>query len=265
LWTPTAGNGYIDGKNLYFTYFIPNEMDPTGLTIQHCCNTSGGYNTYYDTIQCCENATVVDKQTISVVNRSGGARTGLMGGHIDLVIPGLGLVGYYGVPDTGNGSGGIGMGLTGYINIGYIDFFYGKTRRPKYIIGPGVVYGGLTYPGQLSTICQITACPSQIEQMKAAAQSIKANPGSFLLAGNNCSTNACKILGAGGIMSGGISGIDNPQNLQDQLTTGYNAKCFTGFTQMGGDGTATVIPYGPAPDGTPPSGNDPGGSYNGGP
>jgi hypothetical protein len=61
-------------------------------------------------------------------------------------------------------------------------------------------------------------------------------------------------------MKSGISGIDNPQHLQDQLTTGYSANCFTGYTQLDNAGNVTIIQSGGAPPGTPAPGAGGGGS-----
>jgi len=170
-----------------------------------------------------------------------------------MALPGSGLIGYYGYGGNGGSYNGVGMGLTGHLNWGYNDWLNGPTARPQYVNGPA---GGV-----LSTICQVMVCPSQIAQMNAAAQAMQANPGTFNMLGGNCSTHACSILGAGGVMQSGISGINNPQNLQDQLVSGYNANCFTGYTQMDNAGNVTITQAGAAPVGTPTPGAG-GGGYS---
>ena len=80
----------------------------------------------------------------------------------------------------------------------------------------------------LSTICELKVCPADASAMSGEAGNINADPGRFRLVGRNCSTMGCQILGAGGVLPGGISGIDNPQNLIDQLQAS-GATCYTGY------------------------------------
>ncbi|HWA27857.1 MAG TPA: RHS repeat-associated core domain-containing protein [Lacunisphaera sp.] len=236
------------GVNLYDMVgnALTGWIDPVGLKMQSCCGIS-----YDDATQCCEGDKVVDKVSIFVINRSGGKRTGLKGGHIDMAIPGVGMVGYYGYGNRGSGNRS-GMGLTGNLNTTPDDWLNGPTARIPYLVGPGVTLpSGDKIPGVLSTICKVEVCPSQVEKMKAYIPSLKASPGKFNIAGNNCATNACRILGSADILSGRIAGIDNPEHLQDQLTKEYGAKCFTGYTSMDRDGNVEITKEGPAPAGTP--------------
>jgi RHS repeat-associated protein len=262
MWVPSAGGGYINGSSLYAAYFVANALDPSGLATQTCCDSSGNKVTYDDVTHCCENGVVVEKQSVFVVNRSGGARTGTTEGHIDMALPGSGLVGYFGFGNGGSANG-IGMGMTGNLNVTPNDWVTGPTARPQYIVGAGVTLpDGRTIPGVLSTICEVKVCPADVAKMNAEVAKLKAKPGTFNIAGNNCATNGCSILGAGGVMPGGISGIDNPQNLLDQLRTQYNANCFVGYTAMDAAGNVQITNAGPAPTGTPPAGVGGGGSSN---
>jgi hypothetical protein len=114
---PTRGFGLslnalnINGANTYqFVESNPvNAVDPWGLAAQ---------------------------LYIYVVDRSGGQNTGLTGGHIDMVIPGQGVVGYYGViPPGANWNQAHGLGIPGYWNHSYKQF-HGPLGRPMYINPP---------------------------------------------------------------------------------------------------------------------------------
>lgn len=154
-------------------------LDPLGLQGEACCN-----GVRYDPeTHCCENNVVVAKQSVYVINRSGGARTGWRGGHIDMALPGSGLVGFFG---TGNGgrSNGIGMGMDGQFNNNIDEWINGPAARPPYVVGEGQDFttaDGRTVhvPGLLSTICEIKVCPDQVKKMGTEAGSVDATPGTF--------------------------------------------------------------------------------------
>jgi hypothetical protein len=99
----------------------------------------------------------------------------------------------------------------------------------------------------LSTICEVKVCPSAVESMKRRIQEINQNPGKFKIAGGNCSTKGCSILGTGGVTDGKIDGIDNPQQLLDQLQKEEGAKCYNGHTFLNEDNEFSVQESGPAP------------------
>ncbi len=267
---------YPDGPITYGSYFCNSETDPEGLCggppsrvkcgnneydprgRQACCwkysfrpgsrgsriQVVESAQLYTPATQCCVDGVVETKsQTVYIVNRSGGQRTGPMGGHIDLVIPGSGMVGYFGGPNGGSGNG-YGIGMAGNLNITYADWTTGFTKRPEYTLGN-------SRGGVLSTICELKRCPSQIASMNTAVAALNASPGYFNLTGNNCADNGCRLLGAGGVMVDGISGINNPENLLDQLQSGWQAACYTGYTAMTPAGVVTVTRTGPTPVASP--------------
>jgi hypothetical protein len=166
------------------------------------------------------------------INRSGGVRTDKIGGHIDLVLPKIGLVGFFGNQfDPNDGSGrSIGFDIPGVFKIGeeWLDQII--TPREGYVLPP--VDPEKTLPrfrNPISTICEIDISPSASDKMVEKAKDIDKNPGRFRIIGGNCATRASEILGAGDIMKEGISGIDNPQNLIDQLQEQYDAVCYKGY------------------------------------
>jgi hypothetical protein len=253
---PLGTDSTGQGPNLY-VYAVSDpthNVDPSGLKAALC-----GATPYDDEEQCCTVytnpcglsggfGTLVNKVIVYVINRSGGGRTGTMEGHIDLGVPGSGMVGFYGIPGGGGAFAGSGMGLTGHLNQTPDDWNDGPTKRPDYITG---VAGGV-----LSTICEIKVCPEDVAKMNDEIKKLKAKPPTFNILGGNCSTRGCGILGAGGVMPGGIPGLDNPQNLLDELVKKYHAKCYNGFTKLNPDGSVSTTPTGPAPGPAPPGSSD---------
>jgi len=205
--------------------------------------------------KCCENGKEVEKVSVYVVNRGSpinqqAPSAGLpqwSGGHIDLVIPGcgVGMVGFYGNQAGGQGaSAATFSGIPGTMNIGLADW----TRSPieggriNYLAPEGGLMvntpnGPVRVPGLRSYICEIKVCPADAKKMCQRAQQLRSSPGSFRMLGRNCSTIGCDILNAGGAGPGGISGIDNPQSLQNQVES---SNCFYGYTALGPDGQISV-------------------------
>ena len=170
-----------------------------------------------DTEKCCENGVMVDKVTVYVVNRDA-TNSNDADSHLDLVLPNVGLVGYFG--GRGGYCGKIGFGMPGHLNIGD-DWCSGDTAREQYL------------RAHKSYICEIKVCPSAAKKMEKMAKSIHNDGGTFNYIGHNCSTVGCQILSAGDSQLNGISGIDSPQNLINQLKKRYGATCYTGYTYAG--------------------------------
>lgn len=176
-----------------------------------------------------------------------------MGGHIDLVIPGCGsgLIGFFGDqtgvrlpddPDLPPGNGGYARpgtlqggltGIPGVVNIEGSDWNGWQTyegqlagRRP-YREDPNLRDSAGRRVNPSSWIAELKVCPKDAEKMCQEAYSMRASPPSFRMAGGNCSSRACQILQAGGVMTGGIGSVDNPQNLMDQLPSVNESWGFT--------------------------------------
>ncbi|NLF33081.1 MAG: hypothetical protein GX591_19625 [Planctomycetes bacterium] len=255
---PDSPAQYGDGMSLYeYVRSRPTRfVDPFGLQSlgagddlgrrlfggepeKLCCG-----NALYDPKeQCCEEETVVNKVPVFAVNRGGPnqqpSRPGLprwTGGHIDLVIPGCGMVGFYGGGDGGGSGQRCGCGLEGYFLNTPQEWFQGVgpnlPGRPHYGVGPGVTLpDGSTIPGVLSRICMLKVCPADAKKMCDRFAELRTNPGEFNIIGRNCSTIASQIVGAGGIGSGHIPGIDNPLALM-QMFEDSGAQCFNGYTSL---------------------------------
>ncbi len=184
---------------------------------------------------------------IYVVDRSGGVNTGLTGGHIDMVLPGQGVVGFYGRIPHGAGSGQQdGWNIPGFWNHTYQQF---ERNRPRYINPPrGAGCPHSSDSGYKSTIAAIRVAPAQLQEMLQKLNSLEQHPGTFNIATNNCAENACKVLNAGGLNPDPWYdfGFDNPQGLIDQLQQG-GATVFTGYTVENVNGQVTIIPAGQPP------------------
>ncbi len=177
--------------------------------------------------------------SVYVVDRSAGRNTGFTGGHIDMVIPGVGVVGYYGTIPPGAGwAQAHGLGIPGFWNDSYNDF---QGSRPMYVNPPGT-------GGYLSTIVKVPVTPEQLKRMRGELKELEAHPGNFNIITNNCAENALKVLSAGGIDPNPWYhfGFDNPQDLVDQLNQ-EGDKEFNGYTVENPSGSVTIIPVLPAP------------------
>ena len=250
-WIQRDPIGYQDGPNIYI-YAASNGvrfLDPSGLqydpnalaliagdpplTMGNPASPSVGEMNK----PCCEHGKSVPRVPVYVINRSGGVRTGITGGHIDMAISGVGLFGFYGYGPGPSGNR-FGIDFHGYWNDTYAKFERNGLGRPDYVDGRA---------GELSTICVVMVCPSQVKKMARELHSLEKHPGLFNILGNNCSTHACEVLGAGGILERGIPGLDTPQNMQDALVRRYGARCFNGYTQLSPSNRLTIIRAGKAP------------------
>ncbi len=268
--------GFVDGMNLYeYVRSVPVRfVDPLGLmtsreselvdileddllwpddaedelideievSLLGCC----GGKPFDPERQCCEKGKVVSKVNLYVINRSGGERTGWNEGHIDMILPGCGMVGFFGTDNWMFFMNHCGFMMDGILNNTPEEWIGGPALRPHYCSFEHPVYGQkedgtiVEIPAALSTICEVSVCPSDAKRIRDEANRIDQLPGMFNLGGRNCSTMAARILGAGGILRRGIGGIDNPQNLIDQLVSNHGARCGIGYTGIHDDGTAGI-------------------------
>ena len=209
--------GYVDGFGLYGGYFAERfALDPSGLSAEGddygCC---GGSSIDTET-QCCENDQIVDKISVFVINRDIEGKS-LVAGHIDLVIPGLGLIGFFGTPDQHSAQGDeIGQNWQGWL---YHNHRAWEKHRPDYV------------KDHLSLICELKVCPTDAKKMKEKALKIKFNPPRFKIFEGNCATRGCSILGAGNSFPDQIPGIDSPVILIDMVKK-RGGKCFLGYSRI---------------------------------
>ena len=232
-WINQDPAGYINGANSYqFVESNPvGNVDPWGL--------SAIYDETIANASLPSPAGGAATMSIYVVDRSGGENTGFAGGHIDMVIPGVGVVGYYGTIPPGAGwAQAHGLGVPGFWNDSYKDF---QGSRPTYVDAPGA-------GGYLGTVVKVPVTPEQLKRMRGELKNLEAHPGAFNITTNNCAENALKVLGAGGIDPNPWyhSGFENPQDLVDQLKQ-EGDKEFNGYTVENPSGSVTIVPVLPAP------------------
>ncbi len=223
-------------------------IDATGLDAtssgnwysEGTCCTPDGQKTAFNTVtHCCENGAVVRKTFIYVINRTN-AWNGLNlsnpmdNGHIDIGIPGMGMVGYYGA-ENGIGLNDVGIARTGVLNMTQTDWMDGPTQRPQYVTGESYDLGGGagTVSNDKSIVCRLWVCPAQITQMKKQISKIQRDPGVFNIAGNNCTSAACNILGSGGVpLNNIVPSFAWPSLLLQTLIQDQGASCQLAHTSV---------------------------------
>ena len=167
--------------------------------------------------KCCENGIEVDKVKIYVINRDL-SNEKRFGGHIDLILPEMGLIGYYPEDSTTSTS----------------SLVFGSNNKGRLYVGDSWNGYGHTvdFSSKKALICELWVCPEDARKMEKHAREIQNDPGIYTAAGGNCATVGCTILSKGGVMNGEISSIDNPRNLIDELRNNYGATCRKGYTYI---------------------------------
>ncbi len=70
---------------------------------------------------------------------------------------------------------------------------------------------------------------------------MRKKPPVFSIDGNNCSTRACDLLHAAGIVKEKhMPGLDTPNNLNEILASRYGGRCYFGYTEVDRGGHAKV-------------------------
>lgn len=186
------------------------------------------------------------EETIGLVVRGKNSPShdpGVMEQHADCILADGSPVGFFG--DTGAASSGrsgsgswnsTGMNMRGVV----YDYPLFKIHRPFYIdLAAAKKYS------VKSTVLVITVTKAQASLFKDYWNKLKANPGSFYLLGHNCSTHASDAFIYAGVITGGIPGLDTPNNLYKQLVTSFTKTAshsgFLGFTPRSGGGYEVVV------------------------
>ncbi|HAO32055.1 MAG TPA: hypothetical protein DCQ84_03750 [Candidatus Competibacteraceae bacterium] len=163
--------------------------------------------------------------------------------HADCILADGSPVGFFGEAGAGSsgrsGSGSwnsTGMNMKGVV----YDYPLFKIHRPFYV--------GMAEAKRYSvksTVLVITVSKAQALLFKDYWNKLKANPGSFYLLGHNCSTHASDAFIYAGIITGGIPGLDTPNNLYKQLVTSFTQTVshsgFLGFTPKAADGYEVAV------------------------
>ncbi len=129
---PPAGFGIHGGEGIVYRHGVPfpNNNNTSDTNARGYFGPQSELNA-----PCCQGGKIVPKVPVYVINRSGGVRTGLTGGHIDTYIPGIGLFGFYGSPP---GPSGNTVEIV-YQGIWFHTFQQYLIGRDNYIDGPSVL------------------------------------------------------------------------------------------------------------------------------
>jgi hypothetical protein len=163
---------------------------------------------------------------------------GVMSQHADCATSKGAPVGYFG--EGGEGSGY----LTSAVLIGIKGEVYGldefEIHRPFYVDAAQARGFGV-----VSTALVVSVNNGEADKFDDYWEKLKADPGTFRLLGKNCSTRASGAFRHAGILSGGIPGLDTPNNLYKQLKSERADRCtshsgYLGF-QTAGNGFSMRI------------------------
>jgi hypothetical protein len=163
-----------------------------------------------------------------------------MAQHADATLADGSLVGFF-----GSGGGHSGFGMTGVV----ADKSWFDANRPYYNNADLAKQNGV-----VSTYCTLKVCPDAAKKFGDAWKNLGSSPPNFSIMGGNCSTRAGGCFQAAGVLNGGISGLDTPNHLFEDLKAKYGTslKCQTGFFGYNSAGNPYVIPL---PPGAPTSPN----------
>jgi hypothetical protein len=173
--------------------------------------------------------------------------------HADCILSNGSPVGFFGTGNTGSSGGGSsgsggssrssanssnssGMGMTGVV---YDATALGRNRANY--VDLGIAQATKT----ASTVLLVQVSATEAAAFDKAWADMSADPGSFQLLGWNCSTHASQAFRKAGILSGGIPGLDTPNNLYKQLCIEKRGKVsvvsgYVGF-KPGGKGHIMMV------------------------
>lgn len=137
-------------------------------------------------------------------------------------------VGYFGEGGAGSGyiSSAVVIGIKGEVY--ELDEF--NRFRPFYV-DAGKARGAKV----ISTALVVKVANGEADKFDEYWSSLKADPGTFSLLGRNCSTRASGAFRYSGILSGGIPGLDTPNNLYKQLKSERSDRCSSHTGYLGFD------------------------------
>ena len=198
-----------------------------------------------------------DRVALIVRGKTGADHSpGLMEQHADCVLSTGAPVGFFGeasdggstgrAPSSVGGSGrgsvgksnGVGMGMAGVV----YDMEKLRQHRPYYVdLGMARGYG------VVSTVLFVQVSAAEAMAFDKAWAEMARDPGSFQIVGWNCSTHASQAFRKAGILSGGIPGLDTPNNLYLQLVRERAGKTtsasgYVGFKASGAGYMLTIDP-----------------------
>jgi hypothetical protein len=148
---------------------------------------------------------------------------GLMEQHADCILSNGAPVGFYGEGNDGS-SNSSGLGMQGIV----YDFAQMQRKRRPYVDASSARGSKM-----LSTYLLVLVSAGEAKKFDDAWGVMTKSPGSFNILGGNCSTHASRAFQAAGILSGGIPGLDTPNNLYKQLCVEKKGKLYGGSGYLG--------------------------------
>ncbi len=134
---------------------------------------------------------------------------GNMEQHADCILPDGSPMGFFGEAN-GRRVNSIGMDMKGAV----YDYAELRIHRLYYVdLASALAYS------VVSTVLLVTASAAEAKAFAKYWHALDKSPGTFNLLGGNCSTHASDGFIAAGILSGGIPGVDTPDNLYAQLVS----------------------------------------------
>jgi hypothetical protein len=156
--------------------------------------------------------------------------------HADCALSNGAPVGFFG-EGNGGSSNGSGLGMQGIV---YDRSALAAKRAPSVDAKMAQSYG------LVSTVLFVKVSAKEAAAFDLAWSDLSMSPGSFQILGWNCSTHASQSFQKAGILSGGIPGLDTPDNLYKQLCFEKKGKVSTisgyvGFSTHGNGCMLSVI------------------------
>ncbi len=161
---------------------------------------------------------------------------GNMEQHADCILPNGGHVGFFGGGgDASSGSSGssLGSSLNSWANGPSISSnstginMKGKVAHHKELLKIRPMYVDINLARQYkvySTVLLLETTLTQAKLFNTFWDNLKLKPGTFNILGGNCSSNAAKAFIHANIITGGIPGLDTPNNLYKHLKTKHSGK-----------------------------------------
>lgn len=145
-------------------------------------------------------------------------------GHADVIMPSGAPVGFFVDAAVERAGAGLAMGVPGQV-YGYAQF---SANRPWY-----VNLTDATANDVVSAVLLLQVTPTQSSRFTRAWQAMRARPGSFSIAGWNCSSHAALAFAMAGLVGVEIPGLDTPDNLFHELRRRHASRCRDVYGYLG--------------------------------
>ncbi|NGM20152.1 hypothetical protein G3576_09015 [Roseomonas stagni] len=144
-------------------------------------------------------------------------------GHADVIMPSGAPVGFF-VDVATERRGTLGFDVPGQV-YGYAAF---ASYRPAYVNLADATAGNV-----VSGVLLIQATAREQDLFQRAWQAMRARPGTFTIAGWNCSSHAALAFHLAGLVGREIPGLDTPDNLFHELRRRHARRCEDHYGYLG--------------------------------